>query len=345
MDADSRAAGRYHRSDVVWLFDAGIDADLSGPLAGSPRELFDLLEDAVADAGLVDVAVTGTITGLRRRPHWSGFDLVELKQTGDAPAATVRCVVFARQLTNLDPTLCEGALVTAIGELRCDPAWGTVRIVVDDVVLKDERSAAASTKELLVQRLLGSGAPERQWRLALPERPRRIGILASGDSAGSADLYRVLEASPLEWQLLHQPVPMAGPRAVSAVADGLAALVERHPDVIVIARGGGARGELTWADSETVADAIVDCPVPVWTAIGHANDTTVADLVADRACPTPSAAAHALVEHVQAWERRRRDADVRSAHQAQVDALAKRARLAWRVTAAVVVLVVLDSSC
>ena len=68
------------------------------------------------------------------------------------------------------------------------------------------------------------------------------------------------------------------------------------PDLIVIARGGGARSELDWADAEPVVRAIATSPIPVWTALGHATDSTIADQVAHRSCVTPTAAATAIVE-------------------------------------------------
>jgi hypothetical protein len=83
----------------------------------------------------------------------------------------------------------------------------------------------------------------------LPDRPRRIGILAGAGTAGAADLDALLQASGHDWRLVRRPVPIAGGRAADAVAGGIGILADLHPDVIVVARGGGAAGEVAWADT------------------------------------------------------------------------------------------------
>lgn len=47
-------------------------------------------------------------------------------------------------------------------------------------------------------------------------------------------------------------------------------------------------------NAEQVARAIVECPVPVVTGIGHEPDTSIADMVADYHASTPTAAAEAV---------------------------------------------------
>jgi exodeoxyribonuclease VII large subunit len=72
-------------------------------------------------------------------------------------------------------------------------------------------------------------------------------------------------------------------------------------DAVCIVRGGGARTDLAVFDSEAIARAIANFPIPILTGIGHEIDTTVADLVAHRRCLTPTACAGALVDRVSAW--------------------------------------------
>jgi exodeoxyribonuclease VII large subunit len=336
-----------HASDdgVIWLYDPELDADLHVPVIRRPTEVFALLDAVLAESGIDDVVVTGAVQGLRRRARWWGFDLVEMSAGRDAPAATLRCVVFARQMSSIEAdlagagtALADGAVATVTGTLGTNAAWGELRVVASGIVISGERSWQAQARERLVDRLVASGDAAAQRHLRVPECPRRIGVVAGVGTAGGADFDRVLEASGHDWQMVRRAVPMAGARAAEAVADGISALAECRPDVIVVARGGGAPGEMAWADSETVARAVVRCPVPVWIAIGHATDRTVADLVAHRSCATPSAAAAGLVSMVEADTQRRRLAAVSTAHAAAMAGMAARVRVAW-IVAAVVLLV------
>jgi exodeoxyribonuclease VII large subunit len=332
--------------EIIWLF----DADASPPPDPcSPAALFARLDRAAQREGLSAVAVRGCIRGLRRRGRICTFELTDHQAAGDAAPALVRVVVFPEQLRDVERHVAgrrleDGADATVVGAVRFDPPWGGVRVVASSIEVHDgETEHEARTSQLLAT-LEADGMMTKQAGLVVPGRPLRVGLVTSPGTAGDADVSTLLEASGLEWQLLRQAVPMAGPSAPAAVAAAIGRLCRSAPDVIVIARGGGGRVELDCWDTEVVARAIAVAPVPVWTAIGHASDATVADRVANRSCPTPSSAAADLVTRVRDFERHRHERAVFAEHRERVAAeraRTRRARLVAVVAVLALVLVVL----
>lgn len=332
--------------EIVWLFDADATPD---PEPCSPAELFRRLGLAAERAGLTTVAVHGDIRGLRRRGRIATFELTDADTAGaDKAAALVRVVVFPDQLRAIDRAasaggrgLAEGAAATVTGAVRFDPPYGGVRIAAATVEVHEGESEHVTRTAQLLRDLERDGLVGRQAALVVPGRPLRVGLITAPGTAGDADISALLETSGLEWQLLRQPAPMAGPNAPDAVAAAIRLLCRLKPDVIVVARGGGGRAELDCWDTEVVARAIAEAPVPVWTAIGHAPDATVADRVANRSCPTPSAAAADLVTRVRDFERHRHERAVFAEHRQRVAVERAKVRRARLVAVAALVALVL----
>lgn len=330
--------------EIIWLF----DADASPPTDPcSPAELFERLDRAAQREGLTAVAVRGGVRGLRRRGRICTFELTD-QQAGDAAPALVRVVVFPEQLRGAERQaagvgrrLEDGADATVVGAVRFDPPWGGVRVVASSIEVHEGETEHATRTSQLLAALEAEGLLTKQAALVVPGRPLRVGLITSPGTAGDADVSTLLEESGLEWQLLRQAVPMAGPSAPAAVAAAIGRLCRSSPDVIVIARGGGGRVELDCWDTEVVARAIADATVPVWTAIGHASDATVADRVANRSCPTPSSAAADLVGRVRDFERHRHERAVFAEHRTRVAAERARTRRARLVAVVAVVALVL----
>ena len=95
-------------------------------------------------------------------------------------------------------------------------------------------------------------------------------------------------------EIVISPTAVQGDEAHSEIARAIER-VAGQVDVVIVARGGGSFEDLFPFNHPDVVRAIVACPVPVVSAIGHEVDVTLADLAADMRAPTPSAAAELVV--------------------------------------------------
>lgn len=307
--------------------------DERGGLRVTPATLSASIRDVFRDAGLVDVVLCGTATGLRRRRKVVAFEVAETLPGETSPLAVIPAVAFGPQAASAS-RLRPGSTVSVAGHLEWRPSWGQLRVVCDHIEVLADTSDESASRDRLVRDLIAEGLFTRQRLLVVPARPRVVGLITSEGSAGEADVRASLPAG-CGVRLDVRYGPMSGPSAASSVAARLASLVRGPvcPDVIVIARGGGSRSDMDWADAENLARAIATCPVPVWTALGHATDETVADQVANRSCASPAAAAGALGEVVATTAHRETLARNEAAHAERMADL--------RVSAVFVVIVVI----
>lgn len=324
---------------------AVVGPDLVGSLTVS--ELHQLLDEAVRVAGLVHLWVTGTVTGLRPGPKFTTFELVDYEDDGATVRAVLAVGVFARFAREIRKTLVvagaelvDGLQVSLWGPLDLNPRYGRLRLLAQRVDARTTVGAAVLARDELVAELDRSGRLRAQAALVVPAVPRRIGLVSSPGAAGRADVLEVLARSPLPLEVVEATAPMSGPGAPEEVARAVELLGDAGVDVILIARGGGAKSDLAAWESRPVALAIAACAVPVWTALGHATDHTLADSLAQAFHPTPSAAAAALVGRAEAAVRAEQQEAERRRHQDQLAASRQRAAVAVAVAVAIVAVAV-----
>jgi exodeoxyribonuclease VII large subunit len=314
-------------------------------------ELHAAIHAALSGAGLQQLWVLGTITGLRRRGRVTSFELVEYGSDARTVLAVLPVTLFSRDASVVTRTLrtvgmdlADGLEAAFHGDLETNGAYGPLRFVARRVDPRVAIGNAVLAREELVAELEATGQLHAQRALPVPALPLEIGLVASS-GAGVSDVLAVLEASPYRLHVSRADAAMSGPAAPSQVAGAIAELSRAQAlDVIIVARGGGAKSDLAAWDSPGVARAIAGCPVPIWTALGHATDHTVADLVAQRSFPTPSAAAAELValgEAAAADERRRSQAAAQEAALAQARARARKAVVVAAIVLALAVLLLL----
>ena len=324
----------------------------TAPVGMTVSQLHDALDEALRSASLGHVWVTGVVQSLRRKPRYCSFELVEYHPDAQRVKAVLPVSVFgaeaaviAATLAGVDVELAEGLEAAFYGRLATNGAYGPLRLVATRVDPRITLGAAVVARDRLLAELRATGELAAQRRLEVPALPRRVGLVAGSEGAGRADMLAVLGSSPIAFEVLEETAAMSGPMAAGEVGRALARLCGRGAEVIVIARGGGARSGMACWDTPELVRAVTHCRVPVFTALGHATDRSVTDAAAAQSFPTPSAAAAALVARAEAVATARKADAARQRHQVEVARLQQRNQRRMRVAGiticALVILIVL----
>ena len=306
------------------------------------------LDAALANAGMRQLWVVGTVGSLRRKNGFVSLELVEYQPDATTVRSVLPVGIFRQAAGEIDRVLAgagvrleDGIEVALYGRLESNGAFGPLRMVGLGVDPRVAVGAAVLARDALVAELERSGAMAAQKALVLAAAPRRIGLVSATEGAGRADVIEVLRRSAHDFEVVEARAAMSGPTAPAQVARALVGLCAQGVDVILLARGGGARSELNAFDSPQLARSVAACRVPVLTAIGHATDRTVCDLVAHSVYPTPSAAAAALVARAEAHTRQQQAETVQVRQAQELAVVRRRSRTAVAVAVLAVVVLIL----
>ena len=210
--------------------------------------------------------------------------------------ATLDAVLFRTEARRLKFQVKNGQSLVARGHLDVYEPKGEYKLVCDSV----EPLGAGALQiafEQLKERLEKEGLFARERKRRLPFLPRRIAMVTSPTGAAVHDFLRVLHRRFPNLPVLIVPARVQGDNAAQEIARGIVrAAKQPRVDVVVIARGGGSLEDLWAFNEEVVARALVGCPVPTVSAVGHEVDVTIADYCADVRAPTPTAAAELIAK-------------------------------------------------
>jgi exodeoxyribonuclease VII large subunit len=242
-----------------------------------------------SDEILQDVWISGEISTYSQPK--SGHIYFTIKDS----EASLRCVIWRSAAQRLSVNLQTGMAVEVHGYVSIYEAGGQYQLYVDTVRLAGEGFLYQEFIRLKA-RLEADGLFDEERKRALPEFPKKIGIVTSPTGAALQDMLNTLAGRYPLVEVFLAPAIVQGDTAPPTIVTAIQMLNQIDDlDVILLARGGGSLEDLWAFNDERVVRAVAASRVPVITGVGHETDFTLVDFASDYRAPTPTAASVAAV--------------------------------------------------
>ena len=275
----------------------------------SVLQLGNFLKDGLNNLFPQDFWIEGQISNFRIVPK-SGhayFDLIDpVSDQGSQPMGKFNVALWNSQRSEIDRTLqnksdlilANDINVKILAHLDFWPPGGRLQLIMRDVDPQYTFGHLAQEKEKLLQILKIEGLTEKNKLHVIPSPSLNVALITSVGSAAYADFCDELLNSNFSFNVFARDTRMQGEGSAFDIEEGLQIVTSYQQDVIAIIRGGGSTSDLLSFDSESLARAIANSSIPIFTGIGHEIDRSVADIVAHTSYKTPTACAIGLVKTV-----------------------------------------------
>lgn len=239
------------------------------------------------DLFLWEISVKGQISNFKYDPR-KNYAFFSLKDIG----ASIDCVYFDVHDIDSNALDVEDEEVEITGRLDVYQKIGRMQLYVERLKRCGE-SEKAKQLEMLRQKLEGEGLFDKEKKRHIPLYATKIGIITGKDSAAQADIKKVIEKKNPYINTVIEEAYVQGDEAVTSICRAFDIFegMDEPPEIIVLARGGGAKTDLDAFNTEEVARRVFASNIPVVTGVGHEIDVTLADMAADQRESTPTAAA------------------------------------------------------
>lgn len=232
---------------------------------------------------VTDVAVTGEISELKQAS--SGHFYLSLKEG----KSVVKCTLFRFAAAHVTFKLEVGMKITAFGSASYYAEGGSLNFNIKSVELAGKGEQQKALEELTAK-LMAEGLFDVERKRPIPRYPKVIGVVTSAKGAVIKDIIDTT-ARRYPVDIILSPATVQGADAPKSLVNAIKLLQNEDIDVMIVGRGGGSADDLSAFNDESVVRAIVECKVPVISAVGHATDKSLCDRVADKYAETPTAAA------------------------------------------------------
>lgn len=244
------------------------------------------------DMRLQSILIKGEISNFtnHRSGHWY-FTLKDQK-------ARISCVMFSSYARRCKILLKEGMQVIVKASLSVYEAQGAVQLYVTGVQI-DGLGDLYYQYEQLKKRLGQEGLFAEAHKKALPRYPQHIALISAKEGAALQDMLQTLGRRWPLARITFIPSLVQGKEASAQLIQAVKKADELQPDVILLARGGGAIEDLWCFNDEALARCIYACKSVIISGVGHESDTTLVDYVSDARAATPTAAAELATPDIQ----------------------------------------------
>ncbi|WP_048150842.1 exodeoxyribonuclease VII large subunit [Methanolacinia paynteri] len=268
----------------------GIEEDSGENKIKSVSEISAIIKSRLDDDSLRGIWIEGEMTNLKN--HASGHLYFSLTESVYGREFLINCAMWRSSAREVCFRPENGMKVRAYGSVEVYEPHGKYQFIVREL-----SAAGAGDKHLLVERwkreLAAEGLFDEVFKKALPQFPRKVGVVSSPSGAARRDIENVISRRyPVE--IILSPALVQGDNAHVDIARAIRR-IDGLVDVIIVGRGGGSFEDLFPFNHPDVVRAVFECKTPVVSAVGHEIDFTLVDLAADVRAPTPSAAAEIVV--------------------------------------------------
>jgi exodeoxyribonuclease VII large subunit len=274
------------------------------------HEVNRVLRDAFREA----MWVAAEIQGFDRsgRGGHAFFELVERPFMGADPSAKVAAVMWEDDRAQIEQALKEdggevrlrdGLMVRLLVKPDFYAGQGRFQVAASELDLAYTTGTIHQQREAVLRVLDEAGIAAQNIEIPWPACPLRVALVTSDGSDGCEDFLHELGRSGFAFEVALYNVKVQGSGTEPSVVRALEYFSRRARDydVLVVVRGGGARSDLAYFDTERIGRAVCEHPLKVLVGIGHQRDRSLLDMIAHSE-KTPTAAAQSLVARVAAYQ-------------------------------------------
>lgn len=234
----------------------------------------------------------------KKRGSYSGYFYDRVQDELSGQIVTIRVPeAIKSHLTHEQVYLFKGILDKTI---RPDGVIEPVFVVAELIADLAPRVSNASEQRLAIQRQKSNEGYKDldivlQRKLRVRQKPRLI-LVYGATSIVMDDVYTALGSARQRYDIVERRTNMLDKDAIIRTIQLNGAT--KATDALAFVRGGGAG--LQTFDHLDIARSALELPIPLITAIGHAQDVTLLEQVADKSFTTPTALGNYLKATVQA---------------------------------------------